>query len=218
MAAKIIPTELPAVSDISKPYLLTSRVIPPSPEGFYEFYQVTFLLPHEGIRREMSFLSKALQRVDAKSSWKLRRLEQWLRVFFVPMVHEHHDLEEQVIFNFYQGTVAPQSQQDEHVIVIALMDGLLTHARQGAQAVAKKDSSAADKAIAELRKVFRVFEEYMLRHLDEEETFWPPIIQQHGSVSVSFCSLQLCSVNVYFIVIISGGARQAERSDLRSRQ
>lgn len=82
---------------------LTSTAIKQATDGNYPYYQCSFLIPHEMLRREMHRLANAINNLDlAKSPWKIYCLKEWYQVFFMPVLEDHHHNEETIFFPHYK--------------------------------------------------------------------------------------------------------------------
>ena len=75
-----------------------------------DYADEAFLLPHEAIRCEMLTFSRLLPYLNFEvHPWKAHFVKEWLLKFFIPAIHEHHDLEEHLVFPEYAklGVVVP---------------------------------------------------------------------------------------------------------------
>ena len=75
-----------------------------------DFAEQAFLIPHEAIRCEMLTFSRLLPYLNFEvQPWKAHFVNEWLTKFFIPAVHEHHDLEEHLFFPEYTklGVIVP---------------------------------------------------------------------------------------------------------------
>lgn len=170
-------------------HYLTSTAIATSRDGEYEFQDKALLVPHEALRREMFRLVTAASRFDPWiHPWKAHCMHQWVTEFFVPIVHEHHDIEEQIMFPCYrdQGAAFPDKQAADHVTLMAMLAELEGLAQQTLNLVESPEQSGVVdvrklRETAELlTKSVEVLNKAFLDHLIEEETYWPPIIKQYG--------------------------------------
>jgi hypothetical protein len=77
--------------DLVRPFLLTSTVIPVNYDGEYSYEYFSMLLPHEALRREMTRAESAVKAMNVNiHPWKAKRYNEWLKSFFLPIVHDHH--------------------------------------------------------------------------------------------------------------------------------
>ena len=75
-----------------------------------DYAEEAFLIPHEAIRCEMLTFTRLLPYLNFDvHPWKAHYVREWLVKFFIPAVHEHHDLEEHLVFPYYAklGVVIP---------------------------------------------------------------------------------------------------------------
>lgn len=85
-------------------FTLTSRAIPPAEDGVYDWNVISLLIPHEALRREFQYTKNALvENFDvATHPWKAIYFREWYEKFLLPVVMDHHDIEERIFFPFYQ--------------------------------------------------------------------------------------------------------------------
>jgi hypothetical protein len=142
--------------------------------GTYDFADMAFLVPHEAVRVLTERTARALAFYDPeRQHWKARRLRRWIEDVYVPMIHEHHDFEERIFFPYFRklGAQGFDIQVHDHM---KLMQKLEEVRMAAASAV------SGDK----VREAFEQMANLMLKHLDEEETFWPPELRKHGPEKV----------------------------------
>ena len=75
-----------------------------------DYADEAFLIPHEAIRCEMLTFTRLLPYLNFDvHPWKAHYVKEWLVKFFIPAVHEHHDLEEHLVFPEYTklGVIVP---------------------------------------------------------------------------------------------------------------
>jgi hemerythrin len=163
---------------------LTSKVIPANPNGEYPYEVLGFVLPHEALRREFDRGRKAFRNIDVSSEkWKIEALVEWLDDFFIPFLHVHHYVEDNIIFPFYfaLGIVAPERQAEDHVSLIGRMNKLQSLARQLLHVTHNSKESAKMKTLEEkVRKEFLDLVSHCEDHFNEEEEYWPPILKKYG--------------------------------------
>ena len=81
---------LPYPADVG----LTSVIVRPAADKLYQYASKGFLLPHEPLRLEMFRLERAVNVLDLTAHpWKAALLAKWYNGFFLPVLHEHHDVE-----------------------------------------------------------------------------------------------------------------------------
>ncbi|KAI9019672.1 hypothetical protein DFJ74DRAFT_769370 [Hyaloraphidium curvatum] len=169
--------------------LLTSRVIQEKED--YPPGDHAFLVPHECIRRDLRRGEYALARADAaKDPWKVYAFARWYSGYYCPALHAHHDAEEEIFIPFYsdlgEGDVH-MGREYTHKRLLELMDSVLELAKEACALAdeAKAAGGEAGKAklsakFDEVKARFTEMADYTRDHLDEEERFWPPIIERHG--------------------------------------
>ena len=156
------------------PLCPTSRVIKPR-NGEYDFADMAFLLPHEVVRIMTERTTRVLAFYDpVNQPWKARRFQTWIEEIYIPLIHEHHDIEETIFFPFFRklGAQGFDAQVEDHVVLM-----------QKLEEVRKAASSNAPNGDA-ARRAFADMADHMLRHLDEEEQFWPAELRKHGPAKV----------------------------------
>jgi len=168
-------------------FLLTSTSIKASPTGDYNTYETTFLFPHEVLRREFMRASKAVESFDlVKCPWKIHCFNKWYTDFFLPAVHEHHDIEEKIFFPFYSklGCPTPNLQCEDHKMIISHLEDIRDRSAALLNLVIANANHESDAKIHELVAEFKTtvhnLTEKTLVHLAEEERFWTPVCEQYG--------------------------------------
>ena len=107
------------------PLELTSTVIAKDDNGSYPFHVIGFLIPHEMLRREMRRAELALQELDSiRLPWKAKAFKEWIVDFFVPLMHTHHYIEDNIIFPFYLSLncVTPDRHSDDHITLFGRLN------------------------------------------------------------------------------------------------
>jgi len=62
-----------------------------------DWADVALLVPHEGLRRELSAMLTSVEALDGNSqSWQILFFAEWFVDIHCPTVHSHHDNEEKV--------------------------------------------------------------------------------------------------------------------------
>jgi hemerythrin-like domain-containing protein len=164
-----------------KPLCPTSNIIKPV-NGDYDFANQALLVPHEAVRLMTERTSLALAFYNPEvNPWKLDRLRTWFEKCYVPMIHEHHDAEEKIFFPSYQklGVTDFDNQTRDHVELMQLLD-------QVQKSLEKRDGD-------DTRAKFQALADHMLRHLEEEEAFWPDKIRQLGEKKMQQIEQQIIS-------------------------
>jgi DNA-binding FrmR family transcriptional regulator len=185
-----------ATVDTSLPIKLTSISVPQSEDGTYSFQAESFLFPHEPLRREMERGKRALDQIDLqKHAWKAKHLAHWMLKFWIPIIHEHHDSEEEVVIPYYRnlGVNIPDHVTDEpHKKLVESLSRLQSLVEQ---LVSSVDNEASQEEIA--GKLSAVRAEYagmyslMVEHLAEEERYWPSVILEKGQEQWVQCNADL---------------------------
>lgn len=171
---------------------LTSTAIQERKDGKYEWYELELLLPHEAIRMEFIRADKAIRMMEPiKHPWHIIAFHKWMTEFLLPSIHEHHDLEEEVLGPFYAGLGENvefgsthkheelMQQMNEFVIQCNELCLLATTPSSPFLLMIEKE----DK----LRASFQNLKTSMFAHLHEEELFWPNILQKHGLEQAANC-------------------------------
>mmetsp|Transcript_15202 Transcript_15202/g.16487 ORF Transcript_15202/g.16487 Transcript_15202/m.16487 type:complete len:285 (+) Transcript_15202:100-954(+) len=164
---------------------LLSRAVPANPTGNYSFHEKSLLIPHETLRREMIYGQKALEHYDPTSHpWKALCFHTWLMEFLFPAIHGHHELEENVFFDYYKklGVTFPDKQTDDHKTLMASLRQITDVSRRILDLVSLggNNTDQVKTAVEELRSIFNTFVTHMDAHLNEEEAFWPAVVEKHG--------------------------------------
>jgi len=134
------------------------------------------LVPHEMFRWYFTQVREMLAAMDnSAETWKPKLFGKWATVYFLPMVHHHHEAEE-TIYNPWitaAGATLTKSIETDHK---SLMDGV-----DKATAIAQKCAAGNDsKAIAELKQVLTKWMEDCEAHFDEEEKIYPEALKSTG--------------------------------------
>lgn len=166
---------------------LTSKTIPTNPNGEYTWECLGFVIPHEALRREFDRGRKAFRNIDVSGEkWRIEALVEWLDDFFIPLLHVHHYVEDNIVFPFYfaLGIVAPERQAEDHVSLIGRMNKLQSLARQLVHvthsARASEDPSKMKVLEEKVRKEYLDLVSHCEHHFAEEEEYWPPILKKYG--------------------------------------
>lgn len=170
-------------------YKLWSPVVPPKSDGMYPYHQSAFLIPHEAIRREFDRCTQALANFDPiRCPWKAHCLNVWLKRFFLPSIHQHHDLEDFVLFAEYsrKGVIVPQYINEEHKQLLKYLlelsdasDGLVKDINQGENL----NPGDVREHVSKINRSYQSLIELTMSHINDEERFWPPEMEKLGEVS-----------------------------------
>lgn len=134
-----------------------------------EWFDRSLLMPHEPIRvylvpMENGFVLDTIDKVKSFGAlWK-----NWV----FPFIHEHHDVEEQHYMPWLNEKVPTPPELDyktDHKTLLSLMNDISDVAAQG-----------TIEAGAKLRGMLSTFATQMLKHLDLEETYIPPMLRNSG--------------------------------------
>lgn len=161
---------------------LTSTAIPASANGYYTFEQISFLFPHEPIRRELRRGKIAVENIKfGEQPWKIKYLHKWLVEFLLPIIHDHHDAEDRLLYpDFKQcGVTVPENidrGHDQLVIYLNQIEKLNEEIYD--LYFNQKKTNDAEVKFNQLKTVFcEEFSRDFLQHLADEETFWPAVIK-----------------------------------------
>jgi hemerythrin superfamily protein len=174
---------------------LSSTVIEPNPSGDYTYYESGMLIPHEAIRLQFARAAKALENLDCNAHmWKAERWNEWI-IFFIAMIHSHHDHEEHIFFPHYTalGAQTPKKQFADHKELMALMEEVKSASSMLKVMVERRDSSndALNEQVQKVRELFLKLKTVTEEHLAEEETFWPNAMKMYGEVTLDVDVLML---------------------------
>lgn len=159
------------------PFELTSKAHAQSADGNYPFNIEALLVPHEALRREMRRARKALENFDVSvHPWKAHYMKEWLDGFLLPVVHEHHDMEELVVSPelVKLGVVIPPHINGSHAGILALMDRIQSTCTElwNIVAINAHADQHAQLKLNEFRDLFIEFHDTMSDHLAQEEEFF----------------------------------------------
>jgi len=178
----------PSLKKENDSFLLTSRPVQLRDDGNYQFDEAFFLIPHELIRREMIRFESTLEHFNPHTNpWKIACLHKYYVEFFYPFIHEHHDVEEKMLFPYYKklGADFPSKMAEDHVGLMAKLDHikeLITDLNtlndlNNSELLTEKKNKFVDK-VHELVST-------MNDHLEEEEIVWPPIVKNYGEKAMN---------------------------------
>ncbi len=131
------------------PLQLTSTVVHPTTDGSYPFHVIGFLIPHEMLRRELLRVELALQHGLHDTyyhPWKVIALKEWTLDFFLPLLHTHHYIEDNILFPFYMSlnVIAPERQAEDHITLLSRMNRVKL-AIEGLMSLVKGEERVRDK-------------------------------------------------------------------------
>ncbi len=174
---------------MSQIYQLTSEVIfTPSSDGMYPFNQRLLLYTQEALRREILKLDRALDKFNpAQFPWKSYCLNDWLRLFFIPMILEVYELEEKVIYIHYLALNAevPMKLNEDHINVKEMLVQLRDNSHEIWNIVVLGGNNEAklQERLRNLNRTYAEIKQLMIAHMNEQEHFWPSIVAQFGEVN-----------------------------------
>lgn len=164
----------------SLPVQLTSTAVTASADGKYSYDNISFLFPHEPLRRELLRGKKALEGMDLTAHpWKAKYLRVWLDEFLIPIIADHHDSEDKIFDPSYEkvGVKVPEKFVKDHA---ALVESLKTLSLSVHALIDHLQDGEQGSKLEGLRKEYQALFDLMEEHLADEERFWPEVIRQHG--------------------------------------
>jgi len=132
-----------------------------------DWQEMSILLPHEGYR----LMIVPMPRFKINTEEKANMFDKWWTTLFIPIISEHHDIEEELYFPWINAKVElPDKLAASHKDLHAQMDEI------------SKISSAACKGNVaiegpKLEKLLATFTTFMLEHLQEEEEHVPAALR-----------------------------------------
>ncbi len=160
-----------------KKYNLTSTAIKPRECGNYEDYENHLLIPHEAIRRENAKLVSAVKHLEVSTfRFQVKALNKWWIDFYVPIIHEHHHIEENISFPYWAklGNAVPNDQIEDHKILLSLISDT---SKCIGEANTMEEGSL--DIIKLLQSKISHFSEVLLKHLADEESHWSELWKKH---------------------------------------
>jgi hypothetical protein len=161
------------------PIKLTSSAIHPTEDGYYSYDVISFIFPHEPLRRELERGKHAFEKLSQKVLvWKLKYLQTWLTTFLIPIISDHHDSEEKIFAPFYirLGVEIPENIKGGHVRLVELLMKL----EKKMSEIMQNCEDQKEVNVAEISDIYMTMYHHMLEHLQEEEAFWPDAIRSKG--------------------------------------
>jgi len=170
-------------TDFSKLFCLekiTSNLYGPSNPPM-DWADITFLIPHEAIRREIAAMSKSITKLNDNGDsssfepWQAVYFCEWFVDHLLPAVLDHHHNEEVIYFPWVRTKVELPNKKlsDGHVELIAKLATIQTIC----ETVIHKGGVDCTDELAELKDKMLELEKDMLDHLQEEETDIPPLLR-----------------------------------------
>lgn len=139
-----------------------------------EWYELTLLVPHEAIRRdliEVDYLLK--EHVKPTEPWKLTNFFEWFSSRFFKMIHSHHDNEEKIFFPDIKKRFPnfPDKTSADHKTLLKMLDDICNLGKTFKELSGKDihNMEASAKVLPELQKLWSHMVADMLPHLAEEE-------------------------------------------------
>lgn len=179
---------------------VTSEVFHAREDGNFLFHEGGLLIPHEALRRETTHALNAVRHFDIKQHpWKAHCFGKWFNTFFFPAVHEHHHLEEDIFFPFYQklGADVPPKPAADHVTIIRDLDAIKTKLNRIIDLLKVDPGSEEASVLAlELTAQFEHWAAIVTEHLAEEERAWPPIVEKFGPENYQKCETLIVNEGV----------------------
>jgi hypothetical protein len=170
-----------------------------SKKNYSPWYEKSFMIPHETLRRELLRAEKALQCIDVvKYPWHAVNFQKWFNNYLVPSIHAHHDAEEEIVGPFYKklGEEIEFGAQYTHVDLIndmQILDALAVKLLDTVNAGKDNETIAITN---EFRTKFNSWHQHMLYHLEEEEKFWPDVLIRHGELKCNEFIQQIINTEV----------------------
>jgi len=148
-----------------------------------EWWQKSYLVPHEVLRHGMSDMQSALQRKfvsEINHHWKILNFFKWYNRYFYDFIHHHHDLEEKVFFPWMSKkfTVPPKLSAD-HKELLAALDAIKDYEPTILKVYESKKEDEYAACLDELRKRVDYMVELTLPHLAEEEREQGSLLGKH---------------------------------------
>ena len=173
-------------------FKLTSTAIQEKANGKYDWYELELLLPHEAIRIEFLRAEMAINNMEPiKNPWHILSIHRWFVEFLLPSIHEHHDLEEEVLGPFYAnlGENVEFGQSHKHDELLQQMKDFLDKSKDLCLLVTTPTAPFLLLLEKEekFRSSFHSLKNNMFAHLHEEELYWPGVLQKHGLERAAIC-------------------------------
>lgn len=144
-----------------------------------EWYHKAMMFPHEPIRNDLRQMFEIItvQNIPLSQSWKIPVFYDWYNKYFYPIVHHHHDAEEDIFFPWIrQRTALPQRLTEDHQDLIKRLDAIKDKRNKFEE---QSDEAKWTQAIEELNKDLSELQSHMVEHLDAEEESTTPLLKEH---------------------------------------
>jgi len=157
-----------------------------------DWADVSFLIPHEAIRREMHAMVKSVEALNPSGyseseAWRVLYFSEWYVDTFMVMVHEHHDAEEEIYFPWVATKAAPPDKlTKDHTSLVAMMDEI----KEVCEAIIGKKGTGCSDEIAKLKDLVPAFVRDMSAHLKEEEGGVTPLIREHFTMEEEHATVE----------------------------
>ena len=189
--------QIRTVKSAPKFHVLTSTAIATTHDGFYPWNVVQFLTPKEAIRRELIRGGDALNAFNLiRKPWQVYCFSEWFDSFLVPIIKEHNDTEDKVVFEFYQklDVKVPSRHQADHTVFPELLDMVSKRAKELHEMTSNEDVNVDPQLVSnkteELRKAYFTLKDFTWIHFKQEELYWPGNILEHGELYLRCASLE----------------------------
>ncbi|CEM06729.1 unnamed protein product [Vitrella brassicaformis CCMP3155] len=173
-----------SVSNISHPSpprthsKLTSTVV----REARDYADMSMLIPHEALRRELLEMSSCVPYLKAEAShlWKMKLFFRWYRTYFYPIIHGHHANEEKIFFPQLAKKVGaselPATLSSDHETMMGILDQILTAEKDFHKASNDHDKIKVRHIVINLiQQLVPLMEE----HFAEEEEKLIPLVREH---------------------------------------
>ena len=148
------------------------------------WYDVSLLVPHEGIRHEMNGMVEAVAALkpdyDKANTWRSVQFAKWYIHYFYIAIHSHHDNEELIYFPFIATRAKlPETRlTKDHEELVKMLDEM----KGLCDTIIQKKGMSCSSKIKTLQAKVPSFVEHMEEHLQEEEATVPPLLRDHFTV------------------------------------
>jgi hemerythrin-like domain-containing protein len=135
------------------------------------------LIPHEPLRQLLLDMEHATAVCDASSEWQATNIFKFYADVYVPYLHHHHDLEEQLFFPSLvaRGAVVPPKTTADHQQLLLRMNDALAVAQAGRST---GDQSSRVEALRSFGTKLAALRTDMFPHLAEEEELVPRLLRE----------------------------------------
>ena len=148
-----------------------------------DWADVSLLVPHELLRREMQHLSKSVDKLAENAAngtiqpWQAVYFSDWYLDYFEPFVHEHHDIEEHHYFPWIMTRceIPEKKFSKGHQELMEAMDEIAKLAKK----MIEKKGVDVKAEVDDMKAKIHVFVKDMKSHIMEEERDIPPLSKVH---------------------------------------